>query len=196
MATLRDAQKQQTRRLLLDTGLALISEKGYPATTIDEIAAAAGTTRTTFYLHFGSKAALIKELLAEVETILTADDDPPLASVVASGDRELVRRWLDHKFDQWTKVGPYLLVAHQAEASEPEVAATISSWFDGTIAAIESGLDRADRFPPESRWARSALAFGQFEYVSRRFFSRGWEADRQVLLQTLTDSWCHLLAQG
>ena len=38
MATLRDAQKQQTRRLLLDTGLALIGEKGYPATTIDDIA--------------------------------------------------------------------------------------------------------------------------------------------------------------
>lgn len=195
MATLREAQKQQTRRLLLDTGLALIGEKGYASTTIDDIAAAAGTTRTTFYLHFASKAALIKELLAEADAILTAEDDPSLAAVVKSGDPELVRDWLGHKVDQWSTVGPYLLAAHQAEASEPEVAATIASWFDGTIAAIRSGLDEAHRFDEQTRWARSALAFGQFEFVSRRFFSRGWEVDRQVLLTTLTDSWCHLLVQ-
>ena len=138
---------------------------------------------------------MIRELLTEVDAILTADDDPPLTAVVESGDRELVRRWLSHKFDQWATVGPYLLVAHQAEASEPEVAATISSWFDGTIAAIASGLDNADRFDPASRWMRSALAFGQFEFVSRRWFTKGWEVDRDVCLQTLTDSWCHLLAQ-
>ncbi|MGE2834380.1 TetR/AcrR family transcriptional regulator [Mycobacterium sp. SMC-4] len=195
MATLRETQKQQTRRLLLDTGLALVNEKGYTATTIDDIAAAAGTTRTTFYLHFKSKAALIKELLAEADAVLTGDDDPPLAEVVRSGDRMIISRWLDHKISQWSRVGPYLLAAHQAEASEAEVAATIASWFDGTIAAIRRGLDDAGRFEPESRWVRSALAFGQFEFMSRRWFTRGWEADREVCLRTLTDSWCHLLTQ-
>jgi AcrR family transcriptional regulator len=48
MATLREVQKQQTRQLLLDTGLELFESKGYAATTIDDIAAGAGTTRTTF----------------------------------------------------------------------------------------------------------------------------------------------------
>ncbi|MGE2734330.1 TetR/AcrR family transcriptional regulator [Mycolicibacterium vaccae] len=195
MATLRETQKQQTRRLLLDTGLRVINEKGYAATTIDDIAAAAGTTRTTFYLHFGSKAALIKQLLAEADEILTADDDPPLTDVVRSGAPEQIQRWLGHTFDQWARVGPYLLAAHQAEASEPEVAATIASWFDGTIDAIRQGLDEAGRFDPESRWVRSALAFGQFEFMSRRWFTRGWEADREVCLRTLTDSWAHLLTQ-
>lgn len=194
MATLRDVQKQQTRRLLLDTGLALFSETGYAATTIDDIAATAGTTRTTFYLHFKSKAALVKELIAEVDEILTAVDDPPLSAVVESGDPKLVRRWLDRKFDQWATVGPYLLVAHQAEPTEPEVAATIAAWFDETIGEIRGGLDNAGRFDPQSRWVRSALAFGQFEFLSRRWFTKGWEADREVCLETLTESWCHLLA--
>ena len=45
-----------TRDLLLKEGLGLFEAKGYGATTIDDIAAAAGTTRTTFYMHFPSKA--------------------------------------------------------------------------------------------------------------------------------------------
>lgn len=195
MATLRDAQKQQTRRLLLDTGLALFSEKGYAATTIDDIAAAAGTTRTTFYLHFGSKAALTKELIAEVGQILTAVDDPSLAAVVESGDRELVREWLNRKFDQWEKIRSYIVVAHQAASNEPEIAATIESWFDTTIAAIQAGLDAANRFDPPSRSVRSTLAFGQFEFLSQHWFTHGWHGNRDISLATLTDSWCYLLAR-
>ncbi|WCI07771.1 helix-turn-helix domain containing protein [Arthrobacter sp. OVS8] len=37
-----------TRRLLLEKGLELFEEKGYAATTVDDIAAAVGTTRATF----------------------------------------------------------------------------------------------------------------------------------------------------
>lgn len=49
MVSLREAQKQMTRRLLLDAGLELFTTKGYAATTVDDIATAAGTTRVTFY---------------------------------------------------------------------------------------------------------------------------------------------------
>ncbi len=52
MANLRAAQKQLTRRLLLDSGLELFKSKGYAATTVDDIAKAAGTTRVTFYAYF------------------------------------------------------------------------------------------------------------------------------------------------
>jgi AcrR family transcriptional regulator len=46
MAGLREAQKEMTRRPL-STALELFNAEGYAATTIDEIAAAAGTTRVT-----------------------------------------------------------------------------------------------------------------------------------------------------
>jgi hypothetical protein len=48
---LRAAQKRMTRELLLAQALELFESKGYAATTVDDIAAAAGTTRQTFYLH-------------------------------------------------------------------------------------------------------------------------------------------------
>ncbi|BCI56009.1 hypothetical protein NIIDNTM18_52870 [Mycolicibacterium litorale] len=195
MATLREAQKQRTRELLLERGLESFATKGYQATTIDDIAAAAGTTRATFYLHFASKAQLMRQLIDDVDAILTAADDPPLTKVVELGRRDMVRDWLSRKFDQWPVIRPYMLVAHRAEATEPEVAAVLDRWFDGTVQAMRTGLDEADRFDADTRHSRCLLAFGQFEFVSRQWFRRGWQVDRDVLLDTLTDSWCHLLTR-
>jgi AcrR family transcriptional regulator len=193
MATLREAQKQQTRQLLLDKGLELFDSKGYAATTIDDIANAAGTTRTTFYLHFPSKAELMSELITTVDQILTVVDNPPLSTVVELGRRDLVRAWLDKKFDQWEVIRPYIVAAHQAAAGEPEVANKIESWFEDVAASMQEGLDRAGRFDPETRQIRCVLAFGQFEFLSRRWFRLGWTIGREICLETLTDSWCHLL---
>lgn len=195
MATLRDAQKQLTRKLLLEKGLELFQSKGYASTTIDDIAAGAGTTRTTFYLHFTSKVQLMVELINEVDAILTEADDPPLSTVIELGRRDLVQAWLDRKFDQWVTIRPYLLAAHQAAPSEPEIDATIEKWFEDTAASMNEGLDRAGRFDPSTRRIRCLLAFGQFEYLSRRWFRLGWMVDRETCLETLTDSWCYLLTE-
>src|SRR5688500_189011 len=106
-----------TRELLLKEGLAQFEAKGYGATTVDDIAAAAGTTRTTFYMHFSSKAQLLGELITVVNDILISSDDPPLAEVVASGDRAQIRTWLSRKIDQWPEIRPYVTAAHEAAAS-------------------------------------------------------------------------------
>lgn len=94
MARLREAQKQMTRQLLLDKGLEPFGTKGYAATTIDDIAVAAGSTRATFHLHFPSKADLVRSLVADTNEMLTGSDVPPLPWVVQSGDREHIRTWL------------------------------------------------------------------------------------------------------
>lgn len=198
MATLREAQRKLTTQLLLDKALELFDAKGYAATTIDDIAAGAGTTRTTFYLHFSSKAELMASLIARVDEILTGQDDPTLAVVIERGQRQLVRNWLDKKFDQWAVIRPYILAAFQAAPSEPDIDERIESWFQGTAAWMQEGLDKADRFDPASRRIRCVLAFGQFQYLSMRWFRTGWQADladREIALDTLTDAWCHLLTK-
>ncbi|BBH71453.1 hypothetical protein ACTI_81380 [Actinoplanes sp. OR16] len=193
MANLRATQKQMTRRLLLDHGLSLFRTKGYAAATIDEIAAGAGTTRTTFYLHFPSKSSLMKALIEDVRDILDAVDDPPLAEVVERGDPALVEQWLARRFDQWPAIGPYLRSAYQAAAIEPEINARLTAWFEATTSAMHDGLNRADRFDAATRHVRCMLAFGQFEHVARRWFEQGWTFDRDVTLRTMTDSWRNLL---
>ncbi len=61
--TKEDAEK--TRTALLDAALAIFSSKGYQAARLQDIAAAAGTTRGAIYHHFSSKAELYKALIKE-----------------------------------------------------------------------------------------------------------------------------------
>ena len=183
-----------TRRLLLEKGLDLFEEKGYAATTVDDIAAAVGTTRATFYAHFPSKAQLMRSLVERSNEMLTEADVPPLHSVVESGDRELIRVWLARKFDQWAEIRPYVVAAHQAAASEPDIQAALDQWFDSAIDDMQAGLDRSGRFDPTSRRVRCALAFGELEFFSRRWMRLGWTVDRDVSLDLMVENWCFLLA--
>jgi AcrR family transcriptional regulator len=192
VVSLRAAQKRMTYDLFLQKGLELFERKGYAATTVDDIAAAAGSTRTTFYLHFASKAELMTALLRKVDAILTGEDDPPLRVVVESGSRELIRAWLDLKMRQWDVIKPYLMASYHA-AYEPAVAAQTEEWFEDAVRQMQAGLDAADRFDESRRRIRCVLAFGQLEYLSRRYFAVGWNVERETSLDELTDSWCHLL---
>lgn len=195
MATLRETQKLQTRRLLLDTALDCFDAKGYAATTIDDIAAGAGTTRTTFYLHFASKSQLMQAVIRDIDEVFTSADDPPLSTVVERGERELIEAWLSRKFDQWVEVRQHLTATYQVAAVDPEIQAGLDAWFEGVAGAIQEGLDRADRFDAETRRVRAVLSFGQLEYLAKRWLRVGWAVDRGICLRTLTDSWCHLLVQ-
>ena len=58
-ATLRDRRKEETRRLLEEKARRLFARQGFRATSIDQIAAAAGVSRTTFFRYFPSKEAVV-----------------------------------------------------------------------------------------------------------------------------------------
>lgn len=63
----RQRQAEATRRRLASSARRLFSERGYAATTIASIAKEAGVAVQTFYAVFGSKRAVLFELLNEVE---------------------------------------------------------------------------------------------------------------------------------
>lgn len=54
----RSAPAKDARTKLLDVSLTLIRAKGYAATTLDDLCAAAGVTKGAFFHHFDSKEAL------------------------------------------------------------------------------------------------------------------------------------------
>jgi AcrR family transcriptional regulator len=58
---LRERKKQKTRWAIQEHALRLISEQGYDATTVDQIAAAAEISPSTFFRYFKSKEDLIIE---------------------------------------------------------------------------------------------------------------------------------------
>lgn len=60
--SLRERQRQEREALILQAAEAVLMEKGYHATSMDEIAARVGVAKGTLYLHFPSKEELIAAL--------------------------------------------------------------------------------------------------------------------------------------
>ncbi|EPJ9400003.1 TetR/AcrR family transcriptional regulator [Enterobacter bugandensis] len=56
---LRDRKRREMYQKLTETGLKLFSEKGFEATTLDDIASTAGIARRTFFNYFSSKEEII-----------------------------------------------------------------------------------------------------------------------------------------
>ena len=63
---LRERQKADTRAALVGAAAAVFAEAGYAQTTIEDLASHAGTSRATFYLHFGSKAEAMAAVIDDV----------------------------------------------------------------------------------------------------------------------------------
>ena len=66
-----ERRREQTRKLLIETTLALILEKGYDAITVQDITARADVGRGTFYIYFKDKTevfwAAIHSTMCELE---------------------------------------------------------------------------------------------------------------------------------
>lgn len=62
MSSQRQLQKADTARRIFQTALALFREQGYAATTVEQIARAAGVAKGTFFTHFPSKDAVLDHI--------------------------------------------------------------------------------------------------------------------------------------
>ncbi|GAA3819689.1 TetR/AcrR family transcriptional regulator [Cellulomonas soli] len=61
------------REQILDAAVALIAERGFGATSVDDIASAAGVAKGSVFYNFGSKSALFETVLVEgIERLTTA----------------------------------------------------------------------------------------------------------------------------
>jgi AcrR family transcriptional regulator len=70
---LRQEQAEATRQRILDAGLALFAERGYPGTSVTPVAAAAGVSAETIYASVGSKRGIIDAHLAKIDTERVGD---------------------------------------------------------------------------------------------------------------------------
>ena len=61
----RQEYKELTRAALLDTAARQFAERGFAATTIDDVAAAARVSKGTVYYHFEDKAELFEAVFRD-----------------------------------------------------------------------------------------------------------------------------------
>ncbi len=76
MLSVRHRKSEHTRRQVLDAALELFSHQGYRATSVKEIAEAAGVSTGNLYHHFPDKEAVFRTLLDEYQQIITTPKFP------------------------------------------------------------------------------------------------------------------------
>jgi AcrR family transcriptional regulator len=84
----RTRKKAATRQSIQDHALRLFAERGYDATTVEEIAAAAGVSHMTFFRYFPRKEAVVEydEYDPMLEELIAArpPDERPLTALHAA----------------------------------------------------------------------------------------------------------------
>ncbi|WP_232666908.1 TetR/AcrR family transcriptional regulator [Pseudonocardia sp. TRM90224] len=137
----REEAALRTRRLIRDAATRLFVENGLGATTMRQIAAAAGVADRTVYTAFPTKNALFKEAL----DVATAGDEEPLsvaqrpdymAIVEAPDPQTAVRLFAEHGTALLERVGDLLRAAYESAGSDPE----LRKWIDEARDAMSTNM--------------------------------------------------------
>ena len=131
-------RKQDSRERLMAAAVTTLSEAGYTAASVEEIAAEAGLSRVTFYRHFGSKADLVVALYEQARENSNArffgiqDQD--------FRDPKVVRAWIAALFASSRSNRRLLSVFKQAAAAEPAFTAHAHDLMAASIAALGAAI--------------------------------------------------------
>ena len=98
----RERKKRETRRRILNAASTLFAERGFDATTVDDLADAADVSRATFFNYFEEKSGVVTALAdAMMETFvedaasvrqLALDTESRLATLFTSSAKRLAER--------------------------------------------------------------------------------------------------------
>lgn len=179
---LRQRQAAETRRIIIEAALSLFGSNGWAATTLTAVAEEAGVSVDAVYSGFGTKAALLMEV---VETALVGDGeaapmaDRPDFAVLGDGDpADRVRAGVRYTMERYQRVVPVLQALREAGASDG-VAQERSDRFDNDrrdLMALGMTLMMDTAVADEVTDAVWALVSPEV-FVHLRD-GRGWDGDR------------------
>jgi AcrR family transcriptional regulator len=157
---------ERTRSRLLAVALELFARQGYDATTVAQIAAAAGVTEMTFYRHFGSKdQVLINDPYDPLIALAIGEqptDLPPLDRVI----RGIRLAWRRLPITDDQPIRERIAIV----ADTPGLAAAMRAGTDATESAITGRLiaDGTDRFEAQvaAAAAMTALMVGLMHWAT------------------------------
>ncbi|MDQ0382730.1 TetR/AcrR family transcriptional regulator [Amycolatopsis thermophila] len=190
--SLRAEQKELTRRKLVAAAKKVFGSKGYAGTSIDDIVAAAGASRGTYYLYFRNKCEVAAELIAEytVEaeallTDLTQQSDP---------DRDKVKAWLEAYFALFSRHRSSIRAWMQAESIERSLRVVSDQRLERFLGRLTTWIGENRRRaglpePDEISHSRAVLLVAQLERLAYFMLVRKWEMDEGGVIESLADAW-------
>ena len=154
----RPGRDGDTRSLLIRTGLAILTEKGYSAAGLDEILRSAAVPKGSFYHHFSGKEAFGSALIEAYGRYFAAKLDhwfldhslPPLARFQAFIDdaREGMRR---HEFRRGCLVGNLgQEMGGLPESFRHQLVTVFETWQARTAVCLDEALAAGQIAPPLS----------------------------------------------
>lgn len=191
---LREEQKRLTHEKLVDAAVQVFEEHGFRGGSIEQIAKRAGANRSTFYLHFKSKAELGKAMgdrvvppFLELLRRLDAMEDPT---------HEDLAGWVDDFVAYYLETRVMNEVLFEAVAADQELAREADALQHRASKRVMTRY--LDQFPAEQREAarlRLVLMLQLTGSVLQRQVMMGLDAPARPMLDALTDVlWQNLFA--
>jgi TetR/AcrR family transcriptional repressor of nem operon len=156
------ARGRATRDRILTAAAALIHEHGVAGTSLDDVRAATGTSKSQLYHYFADKAALVRAVVQrQVDTVLQPEDILDRVASLAE-----LRGWRDEVVAQSESRGcvsgcPLGRLTHELSHSDPASRDALVAGFAGWQQRLEAALTRirdAGELPPDAD--PGALALG------------------------------------
>lgn len=144
----RSARVRATVRRLLDAAARTFAAKGFPASTVDDVATEAGVARGTLYKYFTDKVDLLGTLAEEASAELRE-----IAARLPESGADL-RGWLAEFVSAYRRHAGVVQVWVDGQADDAVVrrhADDLSHVARGAVAALLAGVDR--RYPIDLRGA-------------------------------------------
>lgn len=175
---------EQRRSQLLEVACDVFAVRGFHATSMDDVAEAAGVTKPVLYQHFPSKRALYRELLEDVDRRLL--DAVRAATVNAESGRERVQEGFAAYFHFVTgNRAAFRLLFGASVRNDTEFAAIA----EGAIEQIATLITGLIEIGPdhEHRRVLAHAVVGMAEATSRRLAVSGGELDPDRLARWLAE---------
>lgn len=189
-STLRDQQKQRTRRKLLESARRRFVERGFAEVTIDDITSGAGCSRATFYLHFSGKTDVLRAMSAETAQERAVEVYADLDEVLEAQSRAEFGRWM-RRAVSWFETNQDVLPAwDEAVALDPEFKDVARAAIHDLVDAMPRYLRRWGPHREDEARLRIELLVSQLERFFTRWAVQGTiRASGEDAADVLSDIW-------
>ena len=186
---LRERKKLRTRRALADAALRLFAEKGFGATTIDELADQAEVSKSTFFRFFPAKEAAAIEAEAELwGAYLTALANHTFAGAVLGDLHDVFVKALTDLDADWDK--RFVATRRLIAKPEPALLAYVE-WYRATVKSqiVDCLGTKLGLGPDDLRLHLLAeLTVAAFSVSGRPWVRTGGRGGRRALIERFDDA--------